>query len=393
VPKSPLHDALNGKAKVAFASRHATPSSKTATPELHLLEAAAQELDSLDELHLLPAAAIDCSWADCSEDIWPTPATTAPHTGLCVSPLDGDLAESEEEEEEGEDRADSTEEMPRQLRAFPAVSLDPVEVSAGYEAGSYVAMWCWTHKLEDSQMLIVPFAEGDAEEPPVEDAVEGSCAKLWCWVQPADEAAGTPVLVVPFTDKGAALEPEDAGTGDLLDVALGISPKAEEVGPLPLQGGHEPAWKYGPCYPFCRKPTTLKLSGLPKDFEQEDLLELLDREEFSGCYDFVYLPSQAQAEAGLADRHALVNLTKHTYALALASRLHSKTSMGGKCGSPLVAWSLPCQGQAELVQVYRNVPVNRSPDEALEEEEELPQLFAKGWPVRMPPPTREGLFA
>jgi len=256
-----------------------------------------------------------------------------------------------------------------------------VEVSAGYTAGCSVPMWCWTHKLEDGQVLIVPFAEGNTELPPNADAAEGSCAKLWCWLQEADEAAGTPPQVVPFTDK-VTLEPENTEAGDLLDVALGISSKSEEAGPRQLEEGYEPDWKYGPCYPFNSKPTTLKLSGLPKDFTQEDLLELLDREEFSGYYDFVYLPSQA--EAGLAPREALINLTSHAYALALASRMHSKTSLGGRCGSPIVTWSLPCQGLAELVQVYRNVPGNRSP-EALEED--LPQLFSKGWPVPLPPPT------
>jgi len=393
VPGSPCLEAIAGGARVGFSSRHATPSSKHETPELPLLEGAAQELASLDEFQLLPAAAIDCCHGP---GAW-TPPTTTPNTGLPASPDNDDATDSEEEHTE------SAEEEPHQLRTLPAVSLDPIKTSGCYTEGDYVPMWCWKHSLEDGQVLLVPFAEGVGEEPPIPD-IEGYCEKLWCWLQPADAHTGKPAMVVPFTDK-AEVEADAAGGSDLLDVALGLSPSLDpDISPRPPKGGHEPAWSCGPCWPFNRRPTTLSVSGLPQDCTQEELLEILDREEFSGLYDFVYLPpadkvqlfdleamagaseswADCEVEKAPAERCALINLTKHTHALALADRLHKKKSWGGASGSCCVDWSLPCQSLAELIQVYRNVPGIRAPEG---QEDILPQVFKEGWPVPLPPPT------
>jgi len=177
--------------------------------------------------------------------------------------------------------------------------------------------------------------------------------------------------VVPCTDKCPSAE------------SAGAAPISPTCAPAPPpSGSFAPLWFSGPYWPFNVAPTTLSISGLPQELTQDGFLEVLDREEFSGFYDFVFLPPAAASDKGT--RNAIVNMTKHEYALALAARLHGKTSwgVGDGCDSCEVSWSLPLQGLSELIQVYRDSPES-SPDV---EAHLRPQLFSKGWPVPLPPP-------
>lgn len=352
--------------------------SKHATPELALLEGAAHELANLDEFELLPAAVVDMVEAV-------TPTTAAP-----TSP-DGET--SEDECEAAPQGAHGWSQEPPDFQpggdvpgAVPAASAfqpaAPAEM-AFEPQGGYMAMWCWMQHMEDGRMTISPFAPAsmeDVEEEPPECPIAGGCGtciKMWCWVQP--NGAGS-MMVVPCTDRlpsGAAQQPETPAA----------AAEEEWAPPPPPPGSYVPAWVPGPYWPFNISPTTLSLSNLPDDLTQDELLEILDREEFSGLYDFVFLPA-ACAGSGSAPaqgpRCALVNLIKHQHALSLAARLHGKTAWGGgdRRRACEVTWSLPIQGLEELVQTFRDAPEN-SPDV---EESLRPQLFERGWPTPLPPP-------
>merc|ERR1719199_886048 len=112
-------------------------------------------------------------------------------------------------------------------------------------------------------------------------------------------------------------------------------------------------WVYGAEWPFCVAPTTLMLSNLPTDLLQEDLIEVLDKEGFSGFYDFLYLALDPNTHRNLG--HAIVNLTRHEYGLALSALMHGRTSWCGTITSECqVTWSIPLQGLSQLIEHYRN---------------------------------------
>jgi len=211
------------------------------------------------------------------------------------------------------------------------------------------------------------------EEEAFEDTVAGeslSYSALWCWQHPGPDGQ---LMVVPLTDK--APPPE-----------LELRPQADELACAPQAappGSYAPPWTYGPCWPFNAAPTTLQLRGLPSDLAQEDLIMVLDREGFSGYYDFVHMASDLQSGLGLG--RALVNFTRHEYGLTLAARLHGRQTIGG-CGDNVpergceVTWSIQPQGLAELVAAHQKGPENH-PDVP---EEMRPQRFSKGWPMPFP---------
>lgn len=331
--------------------------SKNPTPELPLLEAAASELAAIDNLDLLPAAAFDseCQFAATNRS---TPATTLPAT-----PSDEDTYSSC-----GSDGLD----FAQCLRKLPQ-SVSTLSCEAYWQEDGYVPMWCRL-QCENGKFCITPCAGGTDEDPP--DTID-SYERLWCWVQVTD----TGTFIVPCTSKDAEQNfesfelPVPTASFELTALPEGWLPQ------LSSESCYVPEWVPGPYWPFNVLPTTLVLSNVPPELTQECLLEVLDREEFSGLYDFVVLQ----------DGHALVNATRHEYGIAMASRLHGRCSWGiGKetCACR-VSWCLSVQGLADLVRTYRDAPENQ-PNVP---EQLRPQLFSGGWPVPFSPSSTDMLDA
>lgn len=334
---------------------HVTISSKHATPELPVLTGAACELASLDEFTRLPSAAIDRGEA-------PTPTTGVPQ-----SPAEEDSAD--ESPESSPSPVGALAEPcpgPSPELASAMQFLAPIPMYVGPDGG-YVAMWCSVREAEDGSALITPRADGSCEQPPQDlSPPEGPLTRLWCWAQPDGQGG---LLVAPCTSKSQAVD--DGAWGQ------GPATKAHAHGPVASPAASQlPDWPAGPFWPFNAPPTTLEISKLPEDFTQEDLLEVLDREEFSGLYDFVFL-----RPGGKGPRTALVNFVANEHAHALAARLRHRalwTAEGqqGACG---LDWSRNTQGLEELVEIHRNLLRRGAGAEG------TPQLFEGGWPVEMPP--------
>jgi hypothetical protein len=124
-------------------------------------------------------------------------------------------------------------------------------------------------------------------------------------------------------------------------------------------------------------PTTLSLKNLPNELDAEDMLEVLDREEFSGLYDFVFV---------VGNGSAVVNLVGHEHGQRLAALLHGRTRWNGiettqRCE---VEWATHLQGRDALVSFYREHAANR----ADAPEDRRPLLFANGWPEAFPPASK-----
>jgi len=151
----------------------------------------------------------------------------------------------------------------------------------------------------------------------------------------------------------------------------------------------KPKWYYGNTWPFNTAPTTLLLGNLPPALTQLDLLSVLDNLGFSSYYDFVFLPTDLNT--GKHQGPAIVNLTRHSIAVTLATHMHEFSEWGVrnanlKC---CVKWSLPMQGLAELTEAHRKhlsmkdgVPDPRSP-----------MMFMNGWQAAFPEPAAQGIAA
>jgi hypothetical protein len=102
--------------------------------------------------------------------------------------------------------------------------------------------------------------------------------------------------------------------------------------------------------------TTLMLRNIPNNYSRDMLMDLLDREGFVGCYNFIYLPVDFHRLAGLG--YAFVNFTKIEFAE------HAKQYFQGfdrwavtshkVCD---VTWGEPLQGLDAHLDRYRNSPV------------------------------------
>jgi hypothetical protein len=406
-----------------------------ATPELPLLEGAADQLLALGECDLLPAAVVDTL----GKLEAPTPTTGAPQS---PDDFEEDANHSEEdvsEEEEnninirGRDYIMSPDRRifmrngfidgelhheqvlrprcgssPACLGKLEEVDEHPVgfhmesEATAADQAedpeevpasGMRTAWWC--RFVQDSAgVQITPLLNGRVAEAAIEDELSQECENgmmmLWCWLQP--EVPAGRLRVVPCTtmdychpgdlsmSSADYLCEQFAPSGAKPELApeccaLSVVSDEDFAPPEPPAGSHVPAWANGAAFASDRKPTTLLLSNLPARLEQDDLVEMLDRLEFSGFYDFVFLLPK---EGGR--RSAVVNLTRHTWALRLAAWIHGKSAWGegvSDGASCEAAWSTADQGVDALVLRYRDAAT----DEEVPEEERPLLLASRGWQV------------
>mmetsp|Transcript_23674 Transcript_23674/g.42864 ORF Transcript_23674/g.42864 Transcript_23674/m.42864 type:complete len:367 (+) Transcript_23674:172-1272(+) len=147
----------------------------------------------------------------------------------------------------------------------------------------------------------------------------------------------------------------------------------------------KPKWHYGNTWPFNCAPTTLLIGNLPWELTQLELIGTLDKLGFSGFYDFIYLP--CNLKTGRHVGTAIVNLTRHSYAITLATHMNEFTDWGVADGQTAssVKWSLPRQGLLEHIEDFRNDPaMHESVDDSLR-----PMVFADGWRVNFPEPTKQ----
>lgn len=232
-------------------------------------------------------------------------------------------------------------------------------------SGIVMKMLCRIWRSEEAGMSVVPCMGDDVA------VVGGEFEVFWCCMVP--QMDGT-TLLTPCTDAAVCGVLVDA-SGKPLEAVL------DDVGApaRPPQGSHAPTWIYGAEWPHCVAPNTLMLSNLPDDLLQEDLIEILDKEGFSGFYDFLYLPSNASSGSKLG--YAIVNMTRHEYGLALSASMQGRTSWCGTAAPGCqVTWSVAQQGIGELIKHYRDHPACQDSVP----EEMRPTFFSGGWPRPFP---------
>eukprot|EP00930_Biecheleria_cincta_P090342 TRINITY_DN79700_c0_g1_i1.p1 TRINITY_DN79700_c0_g1~~TRINITY_DN79700_c0_g1_i1.p1 ORF type:complete len:422 (-),score=100.61 TRINITY_DN79700_c0_g1_i1:77-1342(-) len=403
---SPLHGAQRRRTKVLF-------SSKTATPELPLLEEAADQLAELDDEQLLPAAAID---TDCAF----TPVTTVPgspdndddqssvgtegqptfvpawldeRTPVELLYVKNTFLDYEDDKESPVDASraravsDFTGLEGLEAKGIREVCLSDLQLplpqhsklpdqDAVNEAEEpkvqYVPMWCHVECAADGSSFVTPYEIADGSEVPtyycegtpwLDNCNSGTFHPQACsgdaWAPWCQETASTGYYADPSSTNVVTLEKE-------------VSELKQENGALKerlaeLEAHEKKAMASSEettAAANVAEPRTLLIKHLPAEIcEQEHMAEVLDRHEFSGFYDFVYV---WKSEKGCS---ALVNFTESKYGRRLARKLHGKTTWGSwvsdrECE---VDWSPELQGLDTLVRDYQDTPGAC--------------LFQGGWPV------------
>jgi hypothetical protein len=236
-----------------------------------------------------------------------------------------------------------------------------------YLGGEYAWMICCVQTGYSSDgSFVTSILPCTNHEAVVAVQAAGEAVEMWCWLQPDGQGS---MFAVPCNDRPLHL--------------IETPPSAAEqecAPPPPAVGSYKPQWMPEQWGHICSPPTTLVLSNLPTSLAQEDFLELLDRADFSGYYDFVFL--EADLVTGRSNGIALVNCTRYVYALAMAAKFHGRTSWptsdeDSAALSCEVQWSSIClQGRDSLIEQYRDHPLNKT----TVPEEMRPQLFKDGWP-------------
>merc|ERR1740121_1688927 len=108
--------------------------------------------------------------------------------------------------------------------------------------------------------------------------------------------------------KAAALEAQGDGAVGALQMPMGFDPAL--MSQMAFAGVPASASSSGPVAEADR--TTIMLRNLPNDYTRDMVLDLLDRNGFLRCYDFVYLPVDFKRKAGLG--YAFVNMVSHAEA-------------------------------------------------------------------------------
>lgn len=265
---------------------------------------------------------------------------------------------------ESESQSNSSVPKPSNLTEEDLQAKGVMKMNASGLDCSLLQLLCRIWRDGSQGMSIVPCTGDDL-------AADCEHEAFWCWVQQQEDGS---MIITPCTDASACGVLADA-SGMLLDSTTDVVGAPAR----PPTGSHVPAWVYGAQWPYCVAPTTVILSNLPEDLIQEDLIEILDKEDFSGFYDFLYLPSEPDCDRNSG--YAIVNLTRHEYGLALSALLQGRTSWCGTTTSECqVTWSIPLQGVVELIKHYRNHPANHDNVP----EDRRPTFFASGWPSPFP---------
>lgn len=133
-------------------------------------------------------------------------------------------------------------------------------------------------------------------------------------------------------------------------------------------------------------PTTINLKNLPADCTLSNVLDTLDREGFSGYYNFVHVPVNFATKATLG--YAQVNLLDHALAKLLCQHFQGFNNWAASTNScepsgPCADWTVFHEGLEALITRYRNSPLMH---ESVPEEYK-PTLFNNGRRVPFPAST------
>lgn len=426
---SPMHGSQRQRTKVLF-------SSKAPTPELPLLEEAADQLADLDDEQLLPAAAIDV-------DNPFTPGTTAPGSpddddDLSSVGTEGQVPEAgclakaagvpawlpertpvellyvkntflDYDNDNQESAVDGS--RPRAvsdftgLVSFKAEGIREAcmsdlqlplpqrpslpEADAVNETGEpniqYVPMWCHVEYAADGSPCVTPFEMADKSDVPTYyceanpwfdssacsggtpwfdssghdafhyQACSGDRWATWC----PESTSSNAYHAAPSTNDDT-LRKENSELKQELDALKEKLAKLDGTEKKTTASASNEEATAAKSVEF----TTLLIEHLPVEIcETDHLVEVFDRLEFSGCYDFVYV---WKTEKGCS---AIANFTDTKYGRRLARKLHSKTTWGSwvsdrECE---VSWSKEVQGLDALVREYQDVSGAG--------------LFKGGWPI------------
>lgn len=252
-----------------------------------------------------------------------------------------------------------------QAKGVMKVDASSLGAQASYTTEGYlVQMLCRIFRDGETGMRIVPCMGDDVY-------ADSDHEVMWCCMQPQMDGA---VMIVPCTDAAICGVGVDANGASLYSTEDVVGAPAR-----PAQGSYVPTWVYGTQWPFSAAPTTLILSNIPTDLNQEDLIEIFDKEGFSGFYDFLHLPMDLEFSSNAG--YAIVNLTRHEYGLALAALINGRSSWcGNTTAACQVTWSVKSQGLTQLIEHYQghescrdNVPTDMRPT-----------WFSNGWPHPLP---------
>jgi len=356
---------------------------KQLSPELPLLRA----VEEVQVLDALPVAACDLhdsatgksSWADMIDEVDKEDEESERSTSLPRSTSEGSAGRSscsapapQEAEEVAESpTATVTEKCASPRQSMPASSYETARVdasellalAANKEQSPYVThedlvqMMCRLQYDEWGSLLVIPC---------MGDYWDNSCEHKVFWCSVTQQEAG--ILVAPSTSAAACGITEDANGAP-------FQPSASTTA--------SPTWIYGPEWPHCAAPTTLAVANLPAELTQEDFLEILDKEGFSGMYDFVHVALDPDSHQSLGN--AVINFSNHSHGEIFAAALEGRTSWCGMQASPCrVSWSMPLQGIPQLITHYRHHPANSAAVPA----ELRPAYFkAGGFPAPFPKAT------
>lgn len=130
--------------------------------------------------------------------------------------------------------------------------------------------------------------------------------------------------------------------------------------------------------------TTVMLRNLPNNYTRSMLIAMLNKEGFSGQFDFIYLPMDFRSHACLG--YAFINLIHPSMVSGFWAAFDGYSSWFIPSRKVCyVSWCGPHQGCQAHVERYRNSPVMHPevPDEY------KPMVFVCGMPVEFPAPTRK----
>jgi len=131
------------------------------------------------------------------------------------------------------------------------------------------------------------------------------------------------------------------------------------------------------------RQTTVMLRNLPQGYGRDMLVDLMNRNGFCACFDFVYIPINFRSQAMFG--YAFVNFVDETQALRARGTFEGFKDWGVETDKVCeVSWSDMHQGLMAHVNRYRSSPVMHEsvPDEY------KPAVYSHGRRVAFPAPTK-----
>lgn len=130
--------------------------------------------------------------------------------------------------------------------------------------------------------------------------------------------------------------------------------------------------------------TTIIFRNLPSNCTRDDLIQSLESEGFSGCFDFVHVPVNFQAMTG--NGYGLVNMVDRGVAECALNHFQGWNQWQAQTSAVCeLGWSDALQGLTAHVERYRDSPVMHDSIS----ESYKPALFENGARVQFPSPTKQ----